>query len=79
MIGLVTVAPAKTKGWSATLLLISGCTFKVIKLSLFTDGLTMSLLPKTLSWNPPKTAVAVCSLKFSCGTGWLRVISIVAF
>ena len=37
-----------------------------------------SVLPNFLSWNPPKTAVAVCSLKFNCGTGWLRVISIFA-
>ena len=28
-----------------------------------------SILKIDLSRNPPKTAVAVCSLKFSCGTG----------
>ena len=39
MIGLVTVAPAKMKGRSPTLLLISGFTARVIKLSLLTEGL----------------------------------------
>ena len=78
MIGLDTVAPAKTKVASPTLLLISGFTLSVIKLSLLIDGFTIRVLPNFLSSNPPKTAVAVCSLKFSCGTGWLRVISIFA-
>src|SRR5438874_6401034 len=41
-------------------------------------GVTIRVLPNFLSWKPPKTAVAVCSLKFNCGTGWLRVISIFA-
>ena len=69
MIGLDTAAPAKTKVASPTLLLISGFTLRVMKSSLLTDGLTISVLPNFLSWNPPKTAVAVCSLKFNCGTG----------
>src|SRR5256886_13293473 len=78
MIGLLTVAPANTKVESPTLLLISGFTFKVTKLSLLMLGVTISVLPNFLSWNPPKTAVAVCSLKFNCGTGWARLISIFA-
>jgi hypothetical protein len=49
MIGLVTVAPANVKASSPTLLLISGFTLKVMKLSLFTDGRTRSLLPNILS------------------------------
>src|SRR5204862_3166361 len=78
MIGLATVAPANTKVASPTLLLIFGLTFKVTKLSLLMLGVTMRVLPNFLSWNPPKTAVAVCSLKFSWGTGWARLISIFA-
>src|ERR1700720_417521 len=78
MIGLLTVAPANTKVESPTLLLISGFTFKVTKLSLLMLGVTIRVLPNFLSWNPPKTAVAVCSLKFNCGTGWARLISIFA-
>src|SRR5256885_11754351 len=78
MIGLLTVAPANTKVESPTLLLISGFSFKVTKLSLLMLGVTISVLPNFLSWNPPKTAVAVCSLKFNCGTGWARLISIFA-
>src|SRR5437762_12688861 len=78
MIGLLTVAPANTKVESPTLLLISGFTFMVTKLSLLMLGVTMRVLPNFLSWNPPKTAVAVCSLKFSWGTGWARLISIFA-
>src|SRR5256885_3985557 len=78
MIGLLTVAPANTKVESPTLLLISGFTFNVTKLSLLMLGVTISVLPNFLSWNPPKTAVAVCSLKFNCGTGWARLISIFA-
>src|SRR5437763_14810775 len=78
MIGLLTVAPANTKVESPTLLLISGFTFKVTKLSLLMLGVTISVLPNFLSWKPPKTAVAVCSLKFNCGTGWARLISIFA-
>src|SRR5438094_7619708 len=76
MIGLLTVAPANTKVESPTLLLISGFTFMVTKLSLLMLGVTMRVLPNFLSWNPPKTAVAVCSLKFSWGTGWGGLISI---
>ena len=76
--GLVTDAPWKVNVSSPTLLLISGLTLRVIKSSLLTDGLTIRVLPNFLSWNPPKTAVAVCSLKFNCGTGWLRMISIFA-
>src|SRR5881275_3586305 len=78
IIGLATVAPANTKVESPTLLLISGFTFMVTKLSLLMLGVTIRVLPNFLSWNPPKTAVAVCSLKFSCGTGWARLISIFA-
>ena len=67
MIGLNTgwLAPGGKNDWSPTLLLISGFTASVMKLSLLTDGLTTSVLPNFLSWNPPKTAVAVCSLKFN--------------
>src|SRR5213076_2252126 len=68
----------KYEGGTPTLLLISGFTFMVTKLSLLMLGVTMRVLPNFLSWNPPKTAVAVCSLKFSWGTGWARLISIFA-
>ena len=56
MTGLATVAPAKTKVASPTLLLISGCTVREIKLSLLMDGVTISVLPNFLSSKPPKTA-----------------------
>jgi len=78
MIGLLTVAPANTKVESPTLLLISGFTFQSDKVILVDAGVTIRVLPNFLSWNPPKTAVAVCSLKFNCGTGWARLISIFA-
>ena len=56
MTGLATVAPAKVKVASPTLLLISGFTLRVMKSSLLIDGVTTSVLPNSLSWNPPKTA-----------------------
>ncbi len=50
-----------------------------IATTLLMIGVTVSVLPNSLSWNPLNTAWAVCSLKFNCGTGWARVILISAF
>ena len=52
MIGLDTAAPAKTKVASATLLLISGFTIRVMKSSLLTDGLTIKRVAELLVQEP---------------------------